>query len=226
MFGSFFRRHFEEPPLSWRLRPKVFDPFDPLNFGGKVLLPSLVLHDLIQYNVKAPYVFEVSHSEKIFKTSVGVLEFTLETNEIIMPKWVYDQLDLYDHEYIDLECVKKEKGTFTKLLPHSSDFLEVQNPKEMLENCLVNYQVLTVGDELVLDFRDYGILRFTVHELESEEGKANSVYIVDVDLSVDFLPPIGYERKLEKEKKERKKIFYFKGKEKVDSCKDFGLFFN
>lgn len=196
MFFNIFRKWSDEP--SWKLKPSKYPRDSQNNFGGKVLLPQSVLEDLVMLQVQPPYIFEISHSIGAFKTHCGVLEFTAEEENIIIPGWMYDQLHLDGISEIDLRFVSIHIGNFVKLLPHSVDFLEIENPKVELEQCLRNYQVLTLGDEVLFNFEEFGPMRFGVVEIEP--SLENAIYIVDTDLSVDFCEPLGYQEKVENEK--------------------------
>jgi ubiquitin fusion degradation protein 1 len=51
------------------------------------------------------------------------------------------------------------KGNFVKLQPVTSDFLDISNPKAVLERALRSYSCLTVGDCFVVNYnnKDYEI---------------------------------------------------------------------
>lgn len=48
--------------------------------------------------------------------------------------------------------VSLPKGTFVKLQPVTSDFLDISNPKAVLERTLRSYSCLTVGDCFVFHY--------------------------------------------------------------------------
>ncbi|KAF7675372.1 Ubiquitin fusion degradation protein 1 like protein [Astathelohania contejeani] len=194
-----FRNLFDFPSgvLAWRLSPKKYEKNDKNNYSCKVVLPQTVLEDLVFNQIPPPYTFEINHTFGAYKTHCGVLEFTGNEAIVLIPEWMYQQLSMDDVMQVSVEYKSLPIGTFIKLLPHSVDFLEIENPKVELESSLRDYPVLTTGDEILCCFEDYGPIRFTVSECQPE---GEGIYIVDTDLSVDFLPPIGYEEKLEREK--------------------------
>jgi hypothetical protein len=67
-------------------------------------------------------------------------------------------------------------------------------------------------------------MRFTVGEILPDE---DAIYIVDTDLSVEFLPPIGYEEKVEREKSvlPHLKVHKSKYEHPPIEMKEPGLFF-
>ncbi|TBT99737.1 ubiquitin fusion-degradation protein [Hamiltosporidium magnivora] len=225
MFFDFFRRN--RDMYSWKLSPKTFEKGNKNNYGGKVLLPQLVLEDLVTSQILPPYTFEISHNDGVFLTHCGVLEFTSHHETITVPEWMYQQLCMDETLQVVIKYKFISVGTFVKLLPHSVNFLEIESPKIELEKCLRNYQVLTQGDEILCDFEEFGDIRFTV---TSVGPAGDAIYIIDTDLSVDFQPPIGYAEKLENERTVMKYveivesengIKYVKMK-KLGLCLDFG----
>merc|ERR1719188_1833897 len=78
-------------------------------------------------------------------------------------------------------------GSFVKLQPASSDFLDIHNPRAVLENSLRNFATLTVGDNVVINYND------KKYEIEVIECKpANAISIIEADVNVDFAPPKDY----------------------------------
>ncbi|EJW01375.1 hypothetical protein EDEG_00463 [Edhazardia aedis USNM 41457] len=223
MFFNFFRRN-ANPPLQWKLKPLKFPKKDLRNYGGKCILPQIILAELFEMEIPTPYTFEISHCGGVFKTNCGVLDFTAEDLTITVPEWMYQQLDLAGTDKITLKIVVLPKGRYVKLLPHSHEFLDIENPKRELEKTLRNYQVLTQGDEILCNFEE-GNMRFTVAEVKPA---GLGVYIVDTDLEVEFLPPFGYEEKLEREKTVTKYLNVLKSDlhPRRISMKKPGLFFD
>lgn len=187
---------FEENP-SWSLRPRKFERTSQHNFGGRVIVPQSVLVDLVSFQIQPPFTFEISHSGGVYKTHCGVLEFTGEDGEVVVPSWMYQQLSLETASEVSLKYMTFPLGRFVKLVPHSVDFLEIENPKLELEQCLRNYQVLSPGDEILCCFDEVDPIRFTVAHIEPAD---DGIYIVDTDLAVDFLEPLGFKDKVESEK--------------------------
>jgi ubiquitin fusion degradation protein 1 len=195
MLFNFFGLFDENP--SWTLDPRKFDRTNPNNYGGKVILPQSILVDLVTLQIQPPYTFEISHSHGVHKTHCGVLEFTGEEGEVTVPAWMHQQLALETAEDVKLRYCMFPMGRFVKLQPHSVDFLEIENPKRELELCLRNYHVLSQGDEILVVFEEPGPMRFTVVTIEPD---APAIYIVDTDLAVDFLEPLGLKDKIEEER--------------------------
>lgn len=82
-------------------------------------------------------------------------------------------------------------GTFIKLQPQDSSFLEITDPKAVLENAFRNFSCLTKGDIFTFAYNDN---QYAIAVLETKpEHASNAICTLETDLSVDFAPPIGYE---------------------------------
>jgi len=80
-----------------------------------------------------------------------------------------------------------QKGTYVKLQPQSSDFLDISNHRAVLENALRNFSALTKGDIIKIN---YNAKNYYINVLETQPG--NSISIVETDVNVDFAPPADY----------------------------------
>lgn len=79
------------------------------------------------------------------------------------------------------------KGTFVKLQPISKEFLEVHNPRAVLENSLRHFATLTKGDNIVIG---YNKKKFEIEIVETKP--ADAISIIEADIEVDFAPPKDY----------------------------------
>ncbi|KAL6178668.1 hypothetical protein ACLB2K_050186 [Fragaria x ananassa] len=69
--------------------------------------------------------FRVSHCE--------VWEFTAEEGFVYMPNWMMENMHLKEGELVLLQNKTLPKGTHVKLQPLTMDFLDIPDPKAMLE---------------------------------------------------------------------------------------------
>ena len=56
-----------------------------------------------------------------------------------------ENLLLQEGDVVALRSATLPKGTFVKLQPHSTDFLDITNPRAVLETTLRNFSCLTGG---------------------------------------------------------------------------------
>ena len=88
---------------------------------------------------------------------------------------------------IRVESTSLEVATFSKFQPQSVDFLDITNPKAVLENALRNFACLTAGDVICIDYNQKS---YELCVLETQPG--NAVSIIECDMNVEFAPPVGY----------------------------------
>lgn len=75
-------------------------------------------------------------------------------------------------------------GTYVKLQPMTSDFLDISNPKAVLERSLRSYSCLTKGDCFVVNYNN------KKYEIEVRETKPNdAISVIETDCEVDFVAP-------------------------------------
>ena len=94
---------------------------------------------------------------------------------------------LDEGDFIRVESASLPVATFSKFQPQSEDFLDITNPKAVLENALRNFACLTAGDVVAITYND------RVYELSVLETKpGNAVSIIECDMNVEFAAPVGY----------------------------------
>lgn len=107
---------------------------------------------------------------------------------------------LQEGELLNIESVSIPVAEYVKFQPQSEDFLDITNPKAVLENGLRSFACLTTGDMIAIK---YNSRIYEMCVLETKPGPA--VTIIECDMNVEFAPPVGYkepkavERKVENE---------------------------
>lgn len=133
------------------------------------------------------YVFQLRNERDNRKSHSGVLEFVAEEGTCYLPYWLMQHLLLGEGDIIKVTNTSLPKGTFVKLQPVSKDFLEVHNPRAVLENSLRHFATLTKGDNIVIN---YNKKKFEIEIVETKPSDA--VSIIEADIEVDFAPPKDY----------------------------------
>jgi len=124
------------------------------------------------------------------------LEFVAEEGRCYIPFWMMQNLLIEEGGLVKVKNVSLSKATFVKFKPLSVDFLEISNPKAVLETKLRKFTCLTVGDQIRIQHSD------KTFDLEIREVQPNgAASIIETDCNVDFEEPVGYKESLEKEKK-------------------------
>eukprot|EP00918_Siedleckia_nematoides_P037692 GHVU01081725.1.p1 GENE.GHVU01081725.1~~GHVU01081725.1.p1 ORF type:complete len:274 (+),score=43.75 GHVU01081725.1:297-1118(+) len=159
-----------------------------LEKGNKVILPSSALQNLARRNVSWPMLFKVSNYDAPSHfTHVGVQEFSADEGTCYIPYWLIKQLQLSEGDKLDVVNVKLPKGSYVKLQPCSTNFLDIANPRVVLETALRPFAALSQGDRIAIEYNDD---TFEIEVLETRPSGAVSV--IETDVEVDFAPPKDY----------------------------------
>lgn len=163
---------------------------DDANFGGKIFLPPSALNKLTMLHIRYPMLFELTNESANLRTHSGVLEFVAEEGRAYIPQWMMDTLQLPPGSLVKIASCDLPNGNFVKLEPQSVDFLDISDPKAVLENALRKFSTLTINDVIEIDYND---TRYGIKVLEAKpESNHQGICVVETDLETDFAPPVGY----------------------------------
>ncbi|CAL9736403.1 ubiquitin fusion degradation protein 1 [Monosporozyma servazzii] len=163
---------------------------DDANFGGKIFLPPSALNKLSMLSIKYPMLFELTVNETGKITHAGVLEFTAEEGRAYLPSWMLESLGVNPGALITIRSTELPQGQFVKLEPQSVDFLDISDPKAVLENALRHFSTLTVGDVVEISYNNK-YYKIKILDVKPDSG-SQSICVVETDLVTDFAPPVGY----------------------------------
>ncbi|KAI3450370.1 hypothetical protein Pfo_007035 [Paulownia fortunei] len=159
-----------------------------LEKGDKVIMPSSALDRLASIQIDYPMLFEISNPSAGKVTHCGVLEFIADEGLIYLPYWMMENMLLQEGDIVRVKNASLLKGTYVKLQPHTKDFLDVSNPKAILEMTLRSYSCLTTGDTIMVAYNNK---KFYIDIVETKPSSA--ICIIETDCEVDFAPPLDYE---------------------------------
>ncbi|KAI9853149.1 MAG: ubiquitin fusion degradation protein [Thelocarpon superellum] len=160
------------------------------NNGSKVFMAPSALDKLTRLHITYPMLFELINGAKERVTHSGVLEFIAEEGKIYLPYWMMQSLLLEPGDLLQIRSTDLPSGSFVKLQPQSTAFLDISDPKAVLENVMRNFACLTKGD--VFSFR-YNDQTYEMAVLETKPTtEKNAISVLETDLEVDFAPPVGY----------------------------------
>lgn len=120
-------------------------------------------------------------------THCGVLEFTAEEGSCYIPFWMMQNLLIEEGNVITVTNVSLPKATFVKLQPQHVDFLEISNPRAVLEHALRNFSCVTKGDVICVPYNSKNY-HFELKEVQPQDAAC----IIETDCNVDFDAPVGY----------------------------------
>lgn len=143
-------------------------------------------------DVSYPLMFSVENEAGTSQhlTHCGVLEFSAPEGTIYLPLWVMKTLKLRSGDFVTLRNVTLNLGKFVKLQPQSVAFLDITDPRAVLEYSFRTFSALTRGDMIQIAYNDQ-IFELLIMEIKPENAK-HAISIVETDLQVDFAPPVGY----------------------------------
>ena len=153
--------------------------------GDKILLPTSALHELTRQNIEYPMLFKIEHGSNY--THCGVLEFSAAEGHMYIPYWIMENLCLDQGTIVNITNLSLPKATFVKLQPQEERFLNLSNPKAVLEFELRKFTCLTQGHQIRIDYLDR---KYNIHIKELWPAAACS--IIETDCKVEFEAPPGY----------------------------------
>ncbi|KAG7159670.1 ubiquitin recognition factor in ER-associated degradation protein 1-like [Homarus americanus] len=156
--------------------------------GGKIIMPPSALDVLTRLNIVYPMLFKLTNQRANRHTHCGVLEFVADEGKVYIPYWMMRNLLLDEGDLVHIESQSLPVATFSKFEPQSVEFLDITNPKAVLENALRNFACLTLDDVIALNYND------RIYEMRVLEVKpGNAVSIIECDMNVEFAAPVGYQ---------------------------------
>ena len=164
---------------------------DDIELSNSIILPQSALGKLsVMRNFgdsKNPLLFRILNIDLNIATHCGVAEFTAEEGTCYIPSNMFERLCLTEGQNVNLRNVELKPGTFIKLQPHLTEFINNPGPKTILEFNLRNYFCVTEGDTISVKF---GEKVYKIDILQCKPSKA--IRTLNTDLEVDFAPPKDY----------------------------------
>ncbi|CAK7238926.1 MAG: ubiquitin fusion degradation protein [Sporothrix thermara] len=177
----------------YRCYPMVMAPGNDrpeLNYGSKILLPPSALDKVSRLHVQWPLLMELVNADKGTHSHCGVLEFVAEEGRAYIPQWMMQTLKLDVGDMIQIKTTSLELARMVKLQPQSPAFLDISDPKAVLERAFRNFATLTKGDIFSFEYNG-DVFDVAVLEVKPETEKMG-VSMIETDVSVDFAAPVGY----------------------------------
>ncbi|KAK4982642.1 hypothetical protein LTR28_002669 [Elasticomyces elasticus] len=134
--------------------------------------------------------FELVNGAAGKMTHSGVLEFIAEEGKVYLPYWLMQTLSLDPGDLLQVKSTDLPPGSYIKLQPQSPTFLEISDPKAVLEQAFRNFSCLTKGDIFTFAYND-NTYAIAVQEVKPDT-EAHAISVQETDLSVDFATPVGY----------------------------------
>ena len=104
-----------------------------------------------------------------------------------MPYWMMENLFVGEGDEILITSVTLQKGSYVAIQPHKTAFIDLSNPKAILETELTNYATLMQGDTINIHYQGTD---FLIDIVECKPDK--QICVIEADLSVEFKTPKDY----------------------------------
>lgn len=171
----------------YRCYPVSFIEKPDLEKGDKIIMPPSALDRLASLHIEYPMLFQLKNPSAEKVTHCGVLEFISDEGIIYIPYWMMENMLLQEGDIVNVKNTNLAKGTYVKLQPHTKDFLDISNPKAILETTLRSYSCLTTGDTIMVPYNNK---KYYIDIVETKPSHA--VSIIETDCEVDFALPLDY----------------------------------
>ena len=194
MYGNRGRRNIQIDTIFievYKAFPASIMGRDDIDLSNSIILPQSALGKLsVMRNfgdTKNPILFRILNIELNIYTHCGVVEFTAEEGTCYIPSNMFERLCLMEGQQINVRNVILQPGTFIKLQPHKTEFINNPNPKTILEYNLRNYFCVTEGDTISVKFGK------NIYKIDIVQCKPNkAIRTLNCDIEVDFDPPKDY----------------------------------
>ncbi|KAG8381791.1 hypothetical protein BUALT_Bualt05G0009500 [Buddleja alternifolia] len=196
-----------------------------LETGDKIIMPPSSLSQIVSVRLKYPLFFQIKSYNEGIVSHCGVLEFDAEEGFIHMPEWMMKNLKLQEGDLVIIRNAAMPKGRYIKLQPHTTSFIEVSDPRAVLEKTLRSFTCLTRGDTIMLT---HNKKEFYIDILEVRPP-GGAICLIDTDCEVDFATPLDYkepeaERPKAKKEDDEKKFDIVNCGDKKEERKEFRPF--
>ena len=179
--------------FSFTCSSKTEEMINRCRYSNKILLPPDALQELIARDLFTEndiMFFKVINKKIEFGVVCSVQEFTASPGMCHIPYHIMEELAITEGETVEIEKVSPPKGTYVKLRPQETAFIELANPKAILEKIMCqDYPVITEGQTITINYKDLGKI-FSIDILETQPEEV--VSIIDTDLNVEFGEPADY----------------------------------
>jgi ubiquitin fusion degradation protein 1 len=99
-------------------------------------------------------------------------------------------LELEVGDLLQVKTTDLPPGTSIKLKPQSPDFLDISDPRAVLEKAFRNFSCLTKGDIFSFAYND-NVYNIAVTDVQPDTDK-HGIVTMETDLKVEFEAPVGY----------------------------------
>ena len=160
-----------------------------LQYSNKILLPESMLRKVNQMDdVEYPLFFKITNPVCGLDRVCAVHEFTAAEGLINIPYYILEDLGLTEGSGIDVEYINPPTGSYVKIKPHKTAFIELNDPKAILETIMSrDYPVITKGQTIIINYEE------KAYRIDIVDTKpCEIIKIINTDVLLDFDQPHDY----------------------------------
>jgi hypothetical protein len=167
--------------------------YSKYEFSNKIIIPQhLHNHILGLRKIPTPWVFKLENKITGKTCYCTLLEASEDENafDLYVPNRIVENLFMEQGQELELTLLpyKIPSGEKIVLQAHTSDFLELEDHKTVLENALSdNYNVITSNEVIRIE---HGSKTFDITVTATEPS--DEILTNNADIVVDFKPPLDY----------------------------------
>lgn len=138
--------------------------------------------------VQYPLKFRLQQEGMPLVAHCGVKEFMAEEGRAYLPFWLMQAVGVGEGGYLHITNVALPMATYFKIRPRKKLFIQLENPKNVLEVALREYTCITKGVAIRIP---YSGRQFDIDVLEVRpETVYGAASIVEADVEIDFATPL------------------------------------
>ena len=159
-----------------------------VKYSNKLLLPEEILRNLMKKKYNPPFFFKIENINMKYGQVCGVQEFSAPPGVVHVPYHIMEGLGISEGQHVEIQLASPVKGTYIKIQPHTTSFIDLSNPKALLEKVLSEkYPVVTEGHTIAIEYVNKV---FYIDIVKTEPAPV--IDILNVNLNVDFEQPLDY----------------------------------
>ena len=137
-----------------------------------------------------PFFFKIENIDMKYGQVCGVQEFSAPPGVVHLPYHIMESIGISEGQHVEIKLASPVKGTYIKIQPHTTSFINLSNPKALLEKVLSEkYPVVTEGHTIAIEYLKKV---FYVDIVKTEPAPV--IDILNVNLNVDFDKPFDYQQ--------------------------------
>ncbi|KAI9595453.1 ubiquitin fusion degradation protein UFD1-domain-containing protein [Syncephalis fuscata] len=164
---------------------------DRLNCGGLVVLPESVIRRTAgEAEDGSVLLFRITDESGEQRTHAGLADRNCQEGHAYLPYWMMERLKLEEGALINVRLVSLPKCKLVEFEWQDEAFMDITDPRAVLERALKSYFTLTPGDKIRISYnnRIYDLLVVRIRP-EATGG----VLMLNTNAVVEFRAPPGYE---------------------------------